>query len=147
MDNTVVRDILNELLNAEARSLVPRLREYTLFVSWASADELRLVDRIVAEQREHQAWLFDAIVKLGGEPTPVRADMRSTLLHFLDLHHVLPRVLADKRRLAALFADAASGTGGNPVASQVIAKIADRHRVHLQQLEKFASRVLSPAGS
>jgi bacterioferritin (cytochrome b1) len=136
-----VIDILNELLDIESRSILPRLRASGVFVSWASADELADVTRMTDEDAEHREWLIEAILKIGGDPRPVSADIRSTAMHYLDLHYVLPQVLDDARNCLKSYETAAAQLGGNAVASEVVSKIITRHRRHVETLEKFTARV------
>lgn len=140
MDNESVTDILNDLLAYESRSMLPRLGESTVFFSWASADDQRIVSSMAEEGTEHRAWLVQAIRDLGGEPFPVLADIHSTNLHYLDLSSVLPRTLQDGQHLLTLYESAAAQVGSNARAVSVIARITERLRCHVQQLGKLADQ-------
>ena len=144
MENETIVQTLNELLAHESQSMLPRLGESTVFVSWASADEQQIVGRMIEEARENGARLVDAIRELGGEPLPVLADIQSTALHFLDLSHVLPAILNDCKRLLNLYESAAGQLGSSPLAGSVITEIIERHRKHVDQLAGLTERAASP---
>lgn len=135
-----VIDILNDLLAEETRSLLPRLHESTVFVSWPSADEQSAVARMIAEQREHPAWLVAAMMELGGSPGPVLPDIRSANFHFVELSSVLRRILAEERRLLRVYESAAATVGDNERAGQVIARVAERRGRHIEALARLTAR-------
>ncbi len=141
MNNEPVIDVLNELLAAESASLLPRLGESEIFISWASADDVDDVQCMLAEDREHQSWLVDAILNAGGEPLPALADINSTNLHFLELGFVLPRVFEDRRTLSGYYESASSVVASHPAASEIVGRIAGRIRKHVEKLEKLTSRL------
>ncbi len=140
MSDTKTIDILNELLEREATDLVWRLREATCFVSWASTDEGIAMARLAGEVSEHQQWLVDTIHDLGGEPLPIIADINTSNLHFLEFDYVMPQVIEEKKQLLAAYEMAAGCVGGNPRAAEVISRIADRHRRHLDQLIRLTAK-------
>lgn len=142
MNNEIVIEVLNELLAAESASLLPRLGQSEIFVSWATADDLDDVQRILAEDQEHQSWLVEAINNAGGDPLPVLADINTTNLHFLELGFVLPKALEDRRRLLRFYESAASQVASNPAASETVGKIADRVRKQVEKLEKLTARLV-----
>ena len=145
MSNEAAIDLLNDLLQLEEGSLLPRLRESSVFVSWASAGELQAVQRMIDEENEHRGQLVESIIRLGGDPLPVSADIRSAGIHFLRLDFILPRVLESHRRLLSAYEAAASQTCSNPVAAEVVSSITECHRKHNDQLEQLASRAESPS--
>ena len=145
MRNEAAIDLLNDLLQQEERSLLPRLRESTVFVSWASAGEHVVVERMIDEANEHRGWLVAAIIRLGGEPLPGLADIRSASIHFLELDFVLPQVVESHRGLLSVYEAAASEASLNPVTSEVVSRIIERHRKHGEQLDELASRAKSPS--
>ena len=81
---------LDDLCHAEQRSMLPRLQESTVFVSWASADEAEAVREMVEQEQEHIAWLVEMISALGESPTPCTADVRTTSIHYLQLDAIMP---------------------------------------------------------
>ena len=137
-ETRVVVSILNQLLAAEARTLVPRLAEAGAFVSWASADEQALLQRVIADEREHQAALVDCILSADGVPAPVTADLDTASLHFLDLHALVPRILADKQRLVGLYRAAEAQLDPGTDAHQVTQRLAAAQRDHLAALQRLA---------
>ncbi|NOT00058.1 MAG: hypothetical protein HOP29_05480 [Phycisphaerales bacterium] len=140
METLDVIDVLNDLLAEETRSLLPRLHESIVFVSWPSADEQSAVARMIAEQREHPAWLVAAMNDLGGNPVPALPDIRSTNFHFVELSSVLPRILAEERRLLRAYESAGATIGDNVRAAQVIARVAERRRRHIDALARLTAR-------
>jgi len=145
MDTAPVIDTLNDLLSYESTSLLPRLAESTIFVSWASAGDAECVSTIIVEEIEHQAWLVEAISDLGGDPASPSPDIRSAEVHFLDLGYILPRVLADRKRLLSAYESAAARIGANAHAADIIAKITQRHRRHLETITNMIQRAEKPA--
>lgn len=145
MSSQVAINILNDLLAAESRSLLPRLGESIVFVSAASAQEQRQVERMTDAGREHLAWLIDAMRNLGGEPFPVHADIHTGDIHFLELHHVLPRVLKAEEQLLTAFESAAADLGSTALAASAVARIIERRRTHIDQLKKMTDGLQSPA--
>lgn len=132
-------DILNELLERQSQSTLPRLGESEVFFSRASADERAAVQRMIDEDVEHRAWLVDAIIDLGGHPLPSRASARSTNTHYLDLDYLLPAVHEDRKKIVAAYESAATHVGANPRAAEVIAKIVTRLNRHVAQLHSVLS--------
>ncbi len=134
-------EILNELLELEARGFLPRLRESLPFVSWSSAHERRILDRLIDERHQHAGWLVETIHGLGGDPLPVRADIRSTNIHYLDLAHLLPEILKNAKSVLAAYESAASHVSENPATADVITRISQRHRHHLEQLSQLTAKI------
>ena len=141
MSNETAIEILNELLGYESQSILPHLGESGVFVSWASADERRIVNRMMDEKTEHLAWLVETIHNLGGEALPVRGGISSTTIHYLELNHLLPKVLEDRKRILSAYESAASQVGSNPLAGEVIGKIITRQRRHIEQLTQMTGKV------
>ncbi len=137
-------EVLNTLYAAEKRSLLPRLPELFNFVTWVSADQFELIKRIVADQREHEAWLFDAIERCDGAVYPTGADLTTANLHYLDLSAVMPRVVASVESLARLYKDAeAVAAQLTPLAAETLRRIARRHERHLEQLHRLRNQAAS----
>jgi hypothetical protein len=145
MTSLVAIEILNELLALEKRNLLPRLKESTVFFTWASADEKRVVDRLTREQAEHESWLVGAINDLDGDPLPTWADIRSADIHYAEIHSLLPRLSRGAKELVAGYESAASEVAGNPVASQVVSRILQRTRAHADEIAGLAERVQAGA--
>lgn len=138
-DETVI-EILNELLQHESRSLLPRLKESIVFVTWASAGEHRDVGAMIDEEMEHRAWLAEAIGDLGGDPLPGSADIRSSNVHYLELSYVLPQVLVERRRSLTFYESAAEQLSSNERAAAVVAKIVARKRRHVERLSELTEK-------
>jgi hypothetical protein len=136
-DRDVTVEILNELLQAQAASLLPRLSEATPFISWAEADEIALVRRLIAEERAHQAELGACIASAGGALTPVLGDITSADVHYLALDFLLPRIIADKARLARVYEAAASRLAPGTEPGQLVAQQLEAQRNHLAALKRF----------
>ena len=126
--NESIIAILNELLRRESESVLPRLLESDSFVSWSSADEGIAVRRMVDEHNDHCQWLVAAIRQIGGEPRPMRADIGSTHLHYLDLSFLLPHALEDCTHNITAYEDAQPDVANNRIAGDVVAKILEHHR-------------------
>jgi hypothetical protein len=140
-------EILNTLFAAERRSLVPRLAEMSNFVSWASADDLGVVKRMIAEESEQQQWLVEQIARCGGGVYPTAADVTTANLHYLDLQTVMPRVIASTESLVGLYDNPSQRASRRsdaltPEAAALIGRIAQRHQAHLQQLRTLHDQVV-----
>lgn len=135
MDQRTV-EIINELLAAEQASTVRRVVESTAFVSPLSARQASAVRNIAGEMADHGAWLVDLLSRAGRSPGPRFGNVRSADLHFLDISHALPRIIADFQRLANM-CDRGARLVQDSDASSVIAKMAERHRTHAETLRKL----------
>jgi rubrerythrin len=140
MADEAIIEILNELLHHGSRSLLSRLNESTVFVTWASAGEHRDVSAMIDEEMEHRAWLAEAIFDLGGEPFPVSPDIRTSNVHYLELSYLLPKVLEDRKRSLAIYESAAEQVASNERAAAVIAEIISRKRRHVERLSEVVKK-------
>ena len=138
MEITRVQAVLGELLEAEERSLLPRLLESTVFADSQAAGELGIVRHMVAEHQEDARRLFETLVALDGRPGPSVSEIGSADFHYLDLEVLLPRVLADQEQLAARYGAAAEALDDCPPAADVVGEIAGRHRTRAEYLRKLA---------
>ena len=129
---------LDNLSHAEQRSMLPRLQESTVFVSWASADEAEAVREMVAQEQEHIAWLVGMISDLGESPTPCTADVRTTSIHYLQLDAIMPRVTQNKKNLVARYEQAAAAVSSDEAASALVGRITERHQAHVARLETLS---------
>ncbi|MHC4610328.1 MAG: hypothetical protein ACYS7M_08275, partial [Planctomycetota bacterium] len=107
MEITRVHSILDELIAAQGRSLLPRLLESTVSVGSQAAGELEIVRRLVAEEDTDTQRLVDTLMDLDGMPGPPVGEITSADFHYVDLDVLLPRVLADQEQLAARYQTAA----------------------------------------
>ena len=141
MNSRSLARILDELAHAEQRSILPRLQESTVFISWASTDEADAVKKMVAEQREHLAWLIELTNSLGESPTPCALDMGSTNIHYLELNYLMPRVIQDKHNLIQLYERSMPSVAGYAEAEALVARILERHRAQLATLEQLGQQL------
>ena len=134
-------DVLNRLRATERKSLLPRLVEINVFVQWALGHEMDLVRRMVAEQARHDVWLMEAADACDGALFPAAADVHTANLHYLDLCSLLPSVIAGTQSLVQLYGQALADEALMPEAAEAIARIHNRHQVHLQQLREIQARM------
>lgn len=132
---------LDDLCHAEHRSLSPRLCESTVFVSWASAEEADAVRDIVTEEQEHLGWLVAMISDLGESPTPCTADLHTANIHYLELNAMTPRLIQNKKNLITTYEQASVLVSSDSAASELVARIAERHKTHLARLEQRANNL------
>ncbi|GMV97564.1 MAG: hypothetical protein AMXMBFR83_19220 [Phycisphaerae bacterium] len=137
-------EVLNRLHAAERRSLLPRLPETAAFVSWSSAAELEMVEKMVAEEGEHLAWLSEALDEAGGALYPAGPDIHTGHLHYLDLRVIMPEVIRSLEGLVRAYQDAAK-VPMTPRAAEVVNRILRRHQAHLERLRALETR--APAGA
>jgi hypothetical protein len=140
MHGAQVVAILNELLSIEQRSLAPRLLEATVSVSSLSIPALVLVQRMTAATRTHSAALAKLILDLGGTPAPRRYLIATADLHFQDLQHVVPRLVADQEAIVCSYTLAAQRLSDEPRALALVTRILQQHQQDLRTLSE-----LSPA--
>ncbi len=100
-------EILGELLGAEHRSLAVRLLESTVFVPPLGVGDLHLVKRLADQSQERCAELVELIIEFGEMPALYTHDPMSADLHFLELGHAMPRLLADQVALSRMYSQAA----------------------------------------
>lgn len=137
-------DVLNKLYAAEKRSLLPRLAEMGVFVQWAKAHELEQVRRMTAEHARHCEWLDDAAQSAGGSLDPACADVATANLHYCDLRLLLPRVIRNVHALIEHYGQVMKERAALvSQAAEVVARIYNRHQVHLDQLEQLKTRLES----
>ena len=144
MDPSII-DILQELLAAEQSCLVSRLIESDVFVSPLSAEGDVEMRRIAREIEEHSAWLVELLGKLRVAPGPRINDAHSADLHFQELTRALPRVKRDMESIIRLYAVAAPRVVAAPEAAEVVARITERHRAHLEILTRLCGEAVEAA--
>lgn len=132
-DNPSTIDVLNELLAAHKRSLLLRVMETSPFVSPADAALADTLRHIIAEETEHADWLVEAVVERGGSPVSALPDPRTASIHYVDLCYLLPRIVQDERRILRA-SEAAAERIKDPAARELVTRIAERHRRHLDAL-------------
>ena len=137
--------ILNRLLHAEHCGVVNRLRDAGSFTSRATAKERQIIDRMLADEVEHERGLSEAILSLRGTPDPGPAPIESGELHFLTLSLLLPRILASKAELIRIYESA--GSTGVPRVDAMIKGFLENHRRHLQDLQHVSRGFATPVQS
>ncbi len=136
-DRRQVIEILNELLRQERGSLVSHLLSSTLFVSGGTTGQDDVLRTLVAEIKEHESWLAEAISSLHGGVAPPGGDVRSAELHYQEVHCVLPLVIENEGRIIRRYDAALKLLAGEPTAAAVASRILSRHRRHMAQLTAF----------
>ncbi len=145
-NDTPVIVVLNELLAAEQQNLAPRLFESTLFVSRLDVEAYDVVRAMAQACREHCAALTELILDLGGQPAPRTGDVTTADLHFLELRHLLPRLIADQQTLERKYAVAAPRVAAQPRATALVIRVLDRHQRDLQQLRTLVVPAATKVG-
>ncbi|MFH1108615.1 MAG: hypothetical protein V1790_05385 [Planctomycetota bacterium] len=138
MDRGLVVAILNELLTLEQRSLAPRLLESTVFVSDLSVAAFSLVQRMAHATGDHTAALTKLVLDSGGSPGPRSSSVATADLHFQELQHVLPRLIADQQALIRKYAIAAQRLADEPHALALATRILQRHQQDLERLHELS---------
>jgi len=128
-------DTLNDLLEEECRSLIPRLGEAAPFVTLQAADDQALIRRMLADAQTHQRELTQLILSLRGAPNPPRYDAETGGLHYVKLSYLIPEVIDSVRRLIAAYESA--GPTGSTEADALIARHLKAYQQHLAHLEKL----------
>lgn len=144
-DRTV--QALEELLRAETGSLTAHLGDADLYLGWESGVDLQLFAQLLEDEHRHQVRLSEAILQLGGVPRAAPPDARLARLHYVDVGYVLPLLIEDKRRLIALYDQAAPHVAEEPMAAAVVARNRAGHAAHLQRLSTGQAGGQAPAGS
>ena len=142
-DNTHVHEVLNELLAAEARSLLPRLLEVGVFVDFDEADDLEALRRMVVQQQEDRNRLAQTLIDLDGEPGLGVRDISSASFHYVELPVLMPRIIACQEQLVERYGRAVKALADCPPAAEAVRDVADRRRSHLEYLRKIAAAVAS----
>ena len=140
-------DLLNAVLDAETRSLLARLREAAPFVSWTAADEQALIEDLVEEQRQLEAALAECILGLAGSPTAGSADLTTAGLHFVELHHLMPRLVADQDQLVRACEVAAERVDADCEAGRLIRRTCQTHEHQLARLRELQQRITTVTAS
>ncbi len=130
--------ILRDLLATEQRSIAPRLMESTVFVSKLSIHENESLRRAAKSTIENERKLTELIVSLGGAPGPRSADVMTAHLHFLEVHFVLPQLLADRQSLVQRYSAASAKLSREPRAAAVVNEILERHRTEAAELQRLS---------
>lgn len=144
MERWMVVERLNDLLELERGGLAWRLSEVESFVDPTDAAAANVFEQIIADEREHERRLAEAIVRLGGVPRPATPDMSSAGLHYLGARHLLPLLIEEKRRRVGAYGQTASEVSSYGETAGTVSEILSRHQAHLERLEALADQ-LGPA--
>ena len=140
MDVRMILDVLNELLVLEQASLARRFLESTVFVSHMTVEALTTVESMAQADEEHSARLTDAIIRLGGVPGLRFADPRTSALHYMEINHALPRLVADREALVRKYTMAMNHIAAEPLATDLVRRILNHHTEELTSLEQLVDR-------
>ena len=130
-------DVVADCYEAECRSLIGHLPNSSPFISWLAVSEQAVVRRIVDDEARHERELVDLMLELDGFPPPAIRGTETGAIAYLDLIALLPRIIADKRRLLAAYEANAPRLAADKRASSLIARILDDERRHLADLQKI----------
>lgn len=136
-------EILNELLERETESHVERFVESGHFHSWASARYVVNLRRMLSEQREHERWLTDELLRLGGVPLPRALGLRTAGTHYLDVENILPRIIHEKDALIELYRRAIETIPAHSRTGQLLARIRARHEQHVADIRQASAAATS----
>ena len=128
-------EILNRLLQAEYANLIPRLGEGEPFVGLPAVQGRAVLARLVADGEVHQRDLAELILRLHGAPISPRRSMASGNIHYIDLTHLLPDIVAAVRELVETYESA--GNLGHAEAIALIARSLADHQRNLAELENL----------
>ena len=137
MNSQTAVAILNELLACEQGALAPRLFESTVFVSKLSIKDWRIAKDIAAATRENCATLADLTLRFGGTPGHRIQHVSTADLHFQELRHALPRLIADHESLMRKYRKAVEHLGSRPEAAGAVSRILQQHQQELEELQSI----------
>jgi len=135
--------ILKSLLHAEHSSLVNSLREAGPFVSQATARERQLVDRMLADETDHERGLAEMIISLRGTPDVGTVPIEVGGLNYLTLSFLLPQIIASKTNLIRTYESA--GATGIPHVDGMKNRFLDDHCRHLRDLQRLHGGMIATA--
>ena len=87
------------------------------------------------EVRHLRRELVELILQLRGSPVTPRRSTTSSDMHYVELSHLLPRLVANVGGLVETYE--AAGVCGNAEADALLARILADHRCHLAELEEL----------
>jgi hypothetical protein len=138
--DTVVRTI-DTLLAVEGGSLLLRLEHAGAYVPHSESDLANALQEMVDEEKEHRRKLVDLLDEFGATPGPRRVHSYPADVHYNQLHVLLPRFIADKKRLIGEYEAGAALVVSEPKATDLVASILASHRRHLARLEELRKTV------
>src|SRR4051812_18273 len=93
----LVLDTLQSLLDAEQASIFRFMREGTPYLTRATVDTRRQIERMAAASDRHAAALAELITSLGAVLRPENVHPANQYLSFLTLQFLLPKLAQAKR--------------------------------------------------
>jgi len=129
---------IDKLLAAETGSLMHRLREVEAYVPAGAAEAALAVAELVAEDARHAQKLVELLDQLDATPGPRCVEIASGDLHFNRIHTLIPRLIADQKRLVAVYTWAQAEVSGDARAADAVSQLLASHRTHLKKLEELA---------
>lgn len=129
---------VNALFAAETGSIMQRLREAEAYIPPTAADEAFAVQELVDADGLHAEQLVRLLERLDATPGPRGVQIDSGDLHYNALHTLLPRLIADQKRLIARYEAAQPVVAQDPAAADVVGSVLANHRTHLARLEQLA---------
>ncbi len=138
-NNTASIAVLNALIRAERAGIGPRLLEAGVFVEDRSEKVYALADRLAKAAEEHVAELSRLVMERGQTPPAHAVDLRLADLHFQEVGHLLPRIIAEEEQLIRKYDVALTRLKDDPDAVAVVTRLRDRHRTLLEEARKLAS--------
>jgi hypothetical protein len=124
---------------AEHGSLIQRLAEAEAHVSWPAAGDHLIVEQMLKETKDHQQSLANMILDLRGAIRPPYYPTELGEVHYLELSFLMPRVIANVRKLVTLYESAGVR---NSDAAVLVNRILGDHRRHLEQLDRIHSNLI-----
>lgn len=146
MDRSSVVDILNELLAIEQQNIARRMLESTVFITSPAIKDWAVVQRTARASRDHEASLVEAILAFGGAPGLRVGSANTADLHYQELHHSLPRLVAWFEDAINTYTHGAKRVETEPEAGRVVSEILECHRQELMSIRQLCRPAASDEG-
>ena len=142
-----VLDALSSLLEAEQNSVFRFMGEGSPYLSRATAEVRRPLQKMVDDNARHVVELADLIQALGGVPAPRAVRSDEQYLAFLSLKFLLPKLVTDKELILRRYENAIRSLA-NIAPPQVMAalkRIQSECRADLEMLRRVSDEVIAAA--
>ncbi|HEY7089809.1 MAG TPA: hypothetical protein VH518_17055 [Tepidisphaeraceae bacterium] len=142
-----VIDVLNSLLEAEQNSIFRFMGEGSPYLSRATAEVRRPLNRMVEAGNRRVIELADMIEALGGVPNPASIQPEEQYLAFLTLKFLLPKLVGAKKLMIQRYENALRSLGNSApqdVVSLVNSELTE-HKAELEVLNRAAAQVAAGA--
>jgi hypothetical protein len=136
---------LNEVLVILDRSLPMYLSDATPWVAYGKEEAKQVLDRIVADDREHVALLTTLLDARRHTIDRGEFPMDFTSLHDLSLGFLIKELIEHQRRDAHAIESRLGRLAGDPEGNALTTKILASARRHLESLESLPRQPASPA--